>query len=68
MTQIRIALITMLILVYMKFPAKLGQTITQIQRLLQLNLCKRQSLWELFEPPSVKQAVDSQQVMLFNFK
>lgn len=67
MTQIWIALITMLILAYMKFLAKLGQTITQIQRLLQLNLFKRQNLWELFEPPLAKQTVDNQQKMLFNF-
>lgn len=68
MTQSWIALITMLILAYMKFLEKLGQTITQRQRLLQLNLFKRQSLWELFEPPLVKQTVDSKQKMLFNFK
>ena len=35
---------TMLILSYMKFLAKLGKTITQIQRLLQLNLFERQDL------------------------
>ncbi len=60
MTQIWIALITMLILAYMKFLAKLGKTITQIQRLLQLNLFERQDLWILFDPPSTKHKVDSQ--------
>ncbi len=44
LTQIWIALITMLVLSYMKFLAKLSQAITQIQRLLQLNLFKRQAL------------------------
>lgn len=67
MTQIWIALITMLILAYMKFLAKLGKTITQIQRLLQLNLFKRQSLWKLFDPPSTKHETQGQQKMLFNF-
>jgi len=67
MTQIWIALITMLILAYMKFLAKLGKTITQIQRLLQLNLFKRQGLWELFDPPLIKHKTDSPQKMIFNF-
>lgn len=68
MTQIWIALITMLVLAYMKFLAKLGKTITQIQRLLQLNLFERQDLWELFDPPLTKHKVDSTQKMLFDFR
>ena len=68
MTQIWIALITMLVLAYMKFLAKLGKTITQIQRLLQLNLFERQDLWVLFDPPLVKCKVENQQKMLFDFK
>jgi hypothetical protein len=67
MTQIWIALITMLVLAYMKFLAKLGQSITQIQRLLQLNLFKRQNLWELFDPPPTKHKTENRQIMLFNF-
>lgn len=67
MTQIWIALITMLVLAYMKFLAKLGKTITQIQRLLQLNLFERQDLWGLFDPPLVKHKVENQQKMLFDF-
>jgi len=67
MTQIWVALTTMLVLAYMKFLAKLGQSITQIQRLLQLNLFKRQSLWELFDPPSLKHEIENPQKMLFNF-
>lgn len=67
LTQIWVALITMLVLSYMKFLAKLGQSITQIQRLLQLNLFKRQGLWELFDPPSVKHETQNGQKMLFNF-
>jgi putative transposase len=68
MTQVWVALITMLVLAYIKFLAKLGQSITQIQRLLQLNLFKRQNLWELFDPPSVKHENASRQKLLFDFK
>lgn len=67
MTQIWIALITMLILSYMKFLAKLEKSITQIQRLLQLNLFKKQSLWELFDPPLIKHRTENPQKMLFDF-
>ena len=66
MTQIWIALITMLLLCYMKFLAKLGKTITQIQRLLQLNLFKRQNLWKVLEPPLMKQKIENNQKLLFN--
>ena len=41
MTQIWIALITMLVLAYMKFLANIGQSISQVQRLLPINLFKR---------------------------
>jgi putative transposase len=67
MTQIWIALITMLLLSYMKYLAKLGHSITQIQRLLQLNLFKRQNLWELFDPPPTRHKVENRQKMLFDF-
>ncbi len=65
LTQIWIALITMLVLSYMKFFAKLGQSITQIQQLLQLNLLKRQILWELFYPSAAKhKSEDSQKKVI----
>jgi len=67
MTQIWIALITMLILSYMKYLAKLSQSIMQIQRLLQLNLFKRQSLWALFDPPPPKKEKTSCHNFLFDF-
>ncbi len=67
MTQIWIALITMLLLCYMKFLAKLGKTITQIQRLLQLNLFKRQNLWKVLEPPLMKHKTENHQKLLFDF-
>lgn len=65
MTQIYVALITMLLLSYMKFLAKLGISITKIQKLLQLNLFKRQSMWELFDPPTVKHEPPNKQILLF---
>ena len=67
MTQIWIALITMLVLAYMKFLANLGQSITQIQRLLQLNLFKSQSLWPLFDPPPAEHKNEFRHKLLFNF-
>ena len=67
MTQIWIALITMLILSYMKFMAKLGQSIMQIQRILQLNLFERQSMWALFKPPPKQNENLHFQKKLFNF-
>ena len=67
MTQIWIALITMLVLSYMNFLAKLKQSITQIQRILQLNLFKRQNLWELFNPLPVEHKTKNCQKILFNF-
>ncbi len=67
MTQIWIALITILVFAYMKFLANVGQSITQIQRLLQLNLFKRQSLWALFDPPPTEHKIGFHQKLLFNF-
>ena len=48
LTQVWIALIAVLLLAFYKFKAKLGQTLTQILKLLQLNLFSRRNLWELF--------------------
>ena len=67
MTQIWIALITMLLLSYMKFQAKLGQGIMQIQRILQLNLFERQNMWALFKPPPIETRNADYQKMLFDF-
>jgi len=67
MTQIWIALIAMLILSYMKFLAKLGQSIMQIQRILQLNLFERQNMWSLFKPPPIPTENQWQQKKLFDF-
>ena len=53
LTQIWIALVTILILAFYKFKAKLGQSLTQILKSLQLTLFGRRSLWELFNPPPI---------------
>jgi hypothetical protein len=55
LTQIWIALVTILILAFYKFKAKLGQSLTQILKSLQLTLFGRRSLWELFNPPPIVQ-------------
>jgi hypothetical protein len=52
LTQIWIALITLLLLAYYKFKAKLGHSLSEILKLLQLNLFNRRNLWELFNPNS----------------
>lgn len=51
LTQIWIALCVYLMLAYMKFIAKLGITMQQMMRLLQLNLFERRNLISLFKPP-----------------
>jgi putative transposase len=52
LTQVWIALITLLILAFYKFKAKLGQSLTEVLKLLQLNLFSRRVLWELFNHES----------------
>ena len=54
MTQIWVAVITMLLLAYYKFRAKLGHTLSQILKLLQLNLFSKKNLWKLFDPAPTK--------------
>jgi putative transposase len=50
LTQVWIALVTLLLLAFYKFKAKLGQSLTQILKLLQLTLFSRRNLWELLHP------------------
>ena len=47
LTQVWIALVTLLLLAFYKFKAKLGQSLTQIIKLLQLTLFSRRNLWKL---------------------
>jgi len=66
MTQIWIALCMMLLLAYIKFMAKLGQSLQQILRLLQLNLFMKRDLMALLrgDPPDTGKPTDTQQLVL----
>lgn len=64
LTQVWIALCVYLLLAYLKFKAKLGSSMQQILRLLQLNLFARRDLIELFKPPSIQLTV-SPQILLW---
>jgi hypothetical protein len=64
LTQVWIALCVYLMLAHMKFKAKLGTSMQQMLRLLQLNLFARRDLIELFKPPSIQPAV-SPQILLW---
>lgn len=57
MTQIWIALITLLIIAYYKFMAKLNLSFSQILKLARLNLFVCKNLKELFEPELYTQSV-----------
>jgi len=67
MTQIWIAAITMLLLAFYKYKAKLGQNLSVILQLLQLNLFERRNIWRLFDPDPPKDKKCSQAQMLLNF-
>ncbi len=64
LTQIWIALCVYLLVAYLNFKAKLGISMQQILRLLQLNLFAKRDLIELFKPPAV-QVVDSPQRLIW---
>jgi len=64
LTQIWIALIVYLLLAFLKFKAKIGLSMQQILRLLQLNLFERRNFIDLFKPPDAKHA-ESKQFFLF---
>ena len=64
LTQIWIALCVYLLLAFLKFKAKLGISMQQMLRLLQLNLFERRNLIELFKPPE-PQLLDYRQLFLF---
>jgi len=65
LTQLWIALCVYLLLAFLKFRSRLGQSLMQILRLLQLNLFERRNLIELFKPPNIQQPV-SQQLLLWS--
>jgi len=60
LTQVWIALCVYLMLAYLKCKAKLGSSLQQILRLMQLNLFARRNLIELFKPPSPQHTVSPQ--------
>jgi IS4 transposase len=64
LTQIWIALIVYLLLAFLKFKAKIGFSLQQILRLLQLNLFERRNFMDLFKPPA-RQPVEYRQFLLF---
>jgi len=64
LTQIWIALIVYLLLAFLKFKAKLGVSMQQMLRVLQLNLFERRDFIDLFKPPS-PQPVDCRQFLPF---
>ena len=66
LTQIWIALIVYLLLAFLKFKARLGASLQQMLRLLQLNLFERRNLIGLFKPPE-KQPTVSPQLLLFQY-
>lgn len=65
LTQLWIALCVYLILSFLKFKAKLGISISQILRVLQLNLFDRRSVWELLRPPDEVHPVVSPQLLMW---
>ena len=61
LTQVWVALCVYLLVAYLKFKAKFGVSMTQILRVLQLNLFSRCNFIELFKPPDM-QKVESPQL------
>lgn len=67
MTQIWIAIITLLLLAYYKFRAKLNYSLSQILKLLQLNLFDRRNIWQLFDPGPTKHMLPNRDQLSLNF-
>lgn len=65
LTQVWIALCVYLLVAYLNFKAKLGGSMQQILRVLQLNLFDRRALIDLFRPPD-KQSPVSPQLLLWS--
>ena len=60
MTQILVALCNYLLLSFLKFSSKIGKSLQQILRLLQLNLFMRRSLMALIQPTREERPPDIQ--------
>ena len=66
LTQVWIALCVYLLVAYLNFKAKLGSSMQQILRVLQLNLFARRDLIGLFKPPTAQHSVSPQILMWVN--
>ena len=64
MTQLWIALCAYLVLAFLKFQSKLGHSMQQMLRLLQLNLFERRDFMELFVPPRPRKSLCDRQLSL----
>ncbi len=64
MTQLWVALCAYLVLAFLKFQSKLGHSMQQILRLLQLNLFERRDFMELFAPPNRRKSLCDRQLSL----
>ena len=64
-TQLWIALCAYLLVAFIKFRSRLGQSILQILRLIQLNLFERRDLTGLFCPEKQKIPLNNNQLSLF---
>jgi hypothetical protein len=67
MTQIWIALITLLMIAYYKFKAKIGQSLSQVLKMVRLNLFVRKHLLELIDPASYVQSEPVGNQLCINF-
>ena len=69
MTQVYVALIAYLLLCMFKFMAKISVSLQSLLRVIQLNMFRRCSLKELFEPPTSKANFkhDNKQLLFNNF-
>ena len=65
LTQIWIALCVYLLIAFLNFKAKLGSSMQQVLRVLQLNLFERRNLFDLFRPPD-RQLLVSPQFLLWS--
>ena len=63
LTQIWIALCVYLLVAYLKFQSKLGRSMYQILRVLQMNLFDRRPFDELFKPPCNQHVVSPQKLL-----
>ena len=67
-TQLWIALCAYLLVSFVKFRSRLGQSILQILRFVQLNLFERRDLNELFCRMKQKRSLENNQLELFGCK